>query len=94
MSSEINHLREARGWGTGREGGLSLTGLHETGSLVASQQEQVPRGREKSQAVELGGGVPCVVPMTPGHRVMVWLERALDGLLIELQTLYFTSIRL
>lgn len=59
MSSEINHLREARGWGTGREGGLSLTGLHETGSLVASQQEQVPRGREKSQAVELGGG--CLV---------------------------------
>lgn len=88
MSSGVDHLGEVRGWGTGREG-RPLTGLHQTGSLVASY----PRGREKPQVVEIEGE-PCVVPMEPGHCVMVWLKRALDGILIELQILYFISIRL
>ena len=54
MSSGVDHFREARGWGTGREG-RPLTGLHQTGSLVASQWEQVSRARERSQAVEIEG---------------------------------------
>lgn len=54
MSSGVDHFREARGWGTGREG-RPLMGLHQTGSLVASQWEQVSRARERSQAVEIEG---------------------------------------
>lgn len=92
MNHRIDHLGKASRRDAGREEGAVFSGLRQTGLLGGSWLEQTPRAKERPQAVEMDG-VPYLVPLEPGHHVVVWLRGTLDGHFSELQILNLISTR-